>query len=122
MILHTLDATGDWLPAASPAALCAGAEAVGQLARFRLNLLRGDWWEDPDLGCDSLERMRSAPRSDAALERLASSLTASIAETPEVLSVRDVSISRGPDGRTAAYSCRLLTPYGETELAFEAEL
>ena len=43
MLLRPADASGDILPVRSSSAMLSGPEAVAQLVRYRLSLLRGEW-------------------------------------------------------------------------------
>ena len=114
MTLHAIDSTGDWLPAPSASSCCTGAEAVAHLARFRLTLFPGDWWENPALGCPVLDQMTSARLSESALSRLSDAITSYILRTPDVLSLSDVACTQ--EGQTIRYSCTLITAYGEASL------
>ena len=55
MKMRPVDASGDVLPVLSAADMQSGAEAVAVLAADRLRLLTGDWWENPEWGCEILE-------------------------------------------------------------------
>ena len=50
MILRPVDASGDLLPVLSSSDLLSGPEAVARLVQYRLSLLRGEWWENPENG------------------------------------------------------------------------
>ena len=54
------DASGDILPVLSAADLLTGIRAETQLIRDRLNLLTGDWWENPEWGNGVLELLRES--------------------------------------------------------------
>ena len=47
LLLRPVDDSGDILPVLSSSALVSGSFAVTQLVRDRLNLLSGEWWENP---------------------------------------------------------------------------
>ena len=46
MFLRPLDMSGDLLPVLSFSAMLSDAEAFAQLVRYRLSLLRWEWWEN----------------------------------------------------------------------------
>ena len=58
MLLRPADNSGDILPVISSSVLVSGSLAVTQLVRDRLNLLSGEWPENPARGCKVLEMMR----------------------------------------------------------------
>ena len=47
MLLRPVDASGDILPVLSTSVLVSDPESVVLLVRDRLNLLSGEWWENP---------------------------------------------------------------------------
>ena len=50
MILRPVDENGDVLPVLVSASLLKGTGAVARLVKDRLELLAGDWWENPAWG------------------------------------------------------------------------
>ena len=84
MLLRPVDASGDILPVLSSSDLASGAEAVVILARDRLNLLSGEWWENTAWGCAIFDMMRSARVTEADVSALASYLTGYIQQTSGV--------------------------------------
>ena len=65
MRLRPVDANGDILPVRSSGDLLSGAEAVALLVKDRLSLLRGEWWENPEMGFGILERLRPSLLTEA---------------------------------------------------------
>ena len=59
MLLRPVDASGDILPVLSTSALVSDPESVVLLVRDRLNLLSGEWWENPSWGCEIFNMIRS---------------------------------------------------------------
>ena len=109
MVIHRpVDASGDILPVLSPSALLRGAPAAAALVRERLELLAGDWWENPAWGNRALEMLRDARPADA--QALAAYLSSYIRETEGVLEVRDAEYTI--DGRKLLYSCTVDTSEG----------
>ena len=65
MVIRPVDASGDILPVLTPSAMLRGAPAAAALVRERLELLAGDWWENPAWGNRVLEMLRDARSSGA---------------------------------------------------------
>ena len=116
MILRPTDASGDILPVLSSSSLLKGAPAVARLVQDRLELLSGDWWENPARGNGILEMLRESRLTEADRQVLASYLTEYIRKTEGVEDVRDVSFR--VSGRTFSYACTVLTEDGETTLEY----
>ena len=57
MIIRPVDASGDILPVLSSADLLRGAPAVARLVQDQLELLSGDWWENPAWGNEILRML-----------------------------------------------------------------
>ena len=87
MRLRPVDETGDILPVLSPADLIPGAPAVARLVRDRLELLSGDWWENPARGNGILEMLKESRLTEADTQALANYITSYIRQTPGVLGV-----------------------------------
>ena len=110
MLLRPVDASDDILPVLSASALVSDPEAVVLLVRDRLNLLSGEWWENPAWGCEIFDMIRSGRVTENDISALASYLSSHIAATPGVRSVEDVHTA--VSGRQFTYSCRVLTEQG----------
>ena len=110
MILRPVDASGDILPVLYSAALLRGAPAVARLMKDRLELLSGEWWENPGIGFGILELLRSSRLTQDSASSLASFITAYIRETEGVLAVEDVAFS--VSGRQFNYACTVRTEEG----------
>ena len=117
MLLRPVDASGDILPVLSSSDLLSGPEAVAQLVKYRLSLLRGEWWENPEWGFFILEAMEASRLSDAETAALSAQITAYIRETPGVREVEEVRCSAA--GRQFTYSCTVRTAEGTAEVFFE---
>ncbi len=116
MLLRPVDASGDILPVLSSPDLVSGPEAVVVLVRDRLNLLSGEWWENPAWGCGIVEMIRSSRVTEADVPALASYLSGYIQATPGVESVEDVRTSVSV--RQFSYSCRVMTSSGSGEVDY----
>ena len=120
MILRPVDASGDVLPVLSSSGLLSGPEAVARLVQYRLSLLRGEWWENPENGFFLLEEMREGRITEAEASAVASQITAYIRETP---GVRDAENARFTvSGRRFSYSCTVRTEEGQADVHYSAEL
>ncbi len=83
-----------------------------QAVRSRLNLFRGEWWEDPEIGFSVPSLLLESTRMSSSTSMLAGYITAYIAQTPGVVSVDASSVFT--DGHSMFYSCRVLTAYDST--------
>ena len=102
-----VDDAGDILPVLSSADLLRGPLAVAQLVRERLDLLTGDWWENPAAGNEIQEMLRESGRTEADCQALAAYLSSYIRETPGVQEVNDVVFSA--EGKSFSFSCSVVT-------------
>ena len=116
MIHRPLDEAGDILPVLSSGDLLRGTEAVAALVRERLNLLTGDWWENPAWGNEALDMLQESRLTEEESQTLASYLSTYIRETPGVRDVTGVSFSA--EGRTFRYSCTVETDTGSAEISY----
>ena len=120
MLLRPVDASGDILPVLTSSSMLSGPEAVARLAEYRLSLLRGEWWENPEKGFFILETLQESRITEADAASVSSMITAYIRETPGVREVEDVRFS--VNGRQLLYACEILTEEGTAALKFEEEL
>ena len=120
MLLRPVDASGDILPVLSASALISDPESVVLLVRDRLNLLSGEWWENPSWGCEIFDMIRSGRVTENNVPALASYLSSYIASTPGVQSVEDVHTA--VSGRQFTYSCRVLTGQGSGDIQYTTSL
>ena len=116
MRLRPTDDTGDILPVRNTAALLTGAEAAAELVRCRLNLLPGEWWENPDHGCAVFRMLREERLTAADKTALAAYLTEYIRTTPGVRTVDRVSAA--VTGRQFTFSCEIRTDDGTADVSF----
>ena len=105
-----VDDAGDILPVLSSADLLRGPLAVAQLVRERLDLLTGDWWENPAAGNEIPEMLRESGRMEADCQALAAYLSSYIRETPGVQEVNDAAFS--VEGSRFRYTCTVITDNG----------
>ena len=119
MILRPVDAAGDILPVASSSDLLSGPEAVARLAAYRLSLLKGDWWENPEDGFFVLEFMKEERFSEANAGMFASLVTEFLRSVDGVFEVDDVQFV--VDGRVFRYSCQLVTEEETAALEYDFE-
>ena len=115
MRLHCSDDTGDWLPCRSAGDTKTGAGAVRQLVDYRLNLLTGEWWENPEHGNPMLDLLRER-LSEANANAATYALTSYLAETPGVLSLENV--KGAIQGRQYIYSATALTGEGSFGISY----
>ena len=115
MVLRPMDASGDILPILKPGDTLTGAAAIARLAAHLLQLLAGEWWEDPRHGNEVLDMLASR-MSASDLPAFSSYISTYILQTPGIVDVRDVSCSL--TGRTASFRCTLVTESGEESLEY----
>ena len=120
MVLRPVDASGDILPVLSTSVLVSDPESVVLLVRDRLNLLSGEWWENPAWGCEVFEMMRSGRVTVQDISALSSYLCSYIGATRGVRSVEDVHTA--VSGRQLTFSCRVLTEDGSGEVSYSMSL
>ena len=111
------DESGDILPVLSSSDLLRGVRATARLVTDRLQLLAGDWWENPAWGNPIADMLRETRFTEADLQPLASCLSSYIRETPGVQVVRDEAWSA--EGRTFRYSCTVDAADGSAEITYE---
>ena len=116
MVLRPVDENGDILPVLMSASLLKGVDAVARLVKDRLEMLTGDWWENPAWGNEVLEMMRSSRLTEADTQALANYITSYIRQTDGVLEVEDVVFS--VEGKQFSYSCLVDTEEGSAEINY----
>ena len=116
MTIRPVDDTGDILPVLAASDLLSGPPAVTALVRDRLNLLSGEWWENPAWGCEIFEMLRSSRVTEQDVPALISYLVSYIQSTSGVVSVEDVATA--VRGRRFSFSCRVVTRDGGGDVVF----
>ena len=116
MNMRPVDENGDVLPVLTSSGLVRGAEAVALLVTDRLDLLAGDWWENPQKGNSTLEMLKDTRLTEADRQALGTYLSSYIRETDGVQDVRDVVFS--VEGRRFSFSCTVISEYGESDIHF----
>jgi len=109
--LRPMDDRGDILPVTRSADLVSGARAVALLARCRLRLHRGEWWENPALGSPALALLREEPADGETAARLTEALAAELRAVPGVAAVEEARVI--PEGRELLFTCLIETTEGE---------
>ena len=120
MLLRPLDESGDILPVLSSSALASGSLAVVQLVRDRLNLLSGEWWENPAWGCEIFDMLRSPRVTEQDAPALSSYLVSYIQSTAGVVSVEEVRTA--VNGRQFSFSCKVITGDGDGEVYYSLNI
>ena len=117
MIMRPVDENSDVLPILSSLDSVKGAQAVALLVRDRLDLLAGEWWENPKKGNSILEMLQDSRLTEADQQALATYLSSYIRETDGVQEVRDVAFSI--QGRRFSFSCTVETDNGSATINYE---
>ena len=120
MRLRPTDSAGDILPVLNTTVLLTGAEAAAELVRCRMNLLTGEWWENPGHGCAAVNMLREGRLTAADKTALAAYITNYIRATPGVRTVDRVSAS--VTGRQFTFSCEIRTEDGTADISWEASM
>ena len=120
MLLRPVDASGDILPVLYVSSMLVGAEAVTALVRDRLNLLAGEWWENPSHGCAVVDMLRQGRVTEVDKSSLASYITSYILATPGVVSVEKVFVR--VSGREFSYSCVVIADGGSGMVSYSASV
>ena len=113
MLCRPLDADDDMRPVGNKNQMLSGKEAVLKAVKSRLHLLLGEWWENENLGFVVPSLIYEGIRTEEGRTMLVNYITAYIAQTPGVVAVRDV--AGAVEGRALAYTCTIITEYGEIE-------
>ena len=116
MIIRPEDENGDILPVLVSASLLKGAGAVTRLVKDRLELLTGDWWENPAWGNPVIDMLKESRLTEADTQALANYITSYIRQTDGVLEVENVVFS--VEGKTFSYSCLVDTEDGSAEIDY----
>ncbi len=116
MIIRPVDENGDILPVLVSASLLKGAGAVARLVKDRLELLTGDWWENPAWGNAVIDMLKGSRFTEADTQALANYITSYIRQTDGVLEVEDVVFS--VEGKQFFYSCQMDTEDGSAEISY----
>lgn len=116
--MRPVDPSGDVLPVLSAADMQSGAEAVAVLAADRLRLLTGDWWENPEWGCEILDLIRDSRLTEKDAQAVSTYLASYVRETPGVQDVRDEKWEI-VDSRLR-WSCTVITAFGNAEVRYES--
>ena len=117
MIYRPVDENGDALPVLSASDLLRDTGAVAALAKNRLALLAGDWWENPTWGNAIVEMLKESRLTEADGRAIASYLSSYVRETAGVLDVRDVQYSM-EEGRLC-FSCVIESDKGSANVQYE---
>ena len=90
---------------------------MARLVKDRLELLAGDWWEDPEQGNEILELLWESRLTEADGQALSASLLSYIRETPGVDETGDITFSA--DGKQFLFSCTVQAGSGTAEVEYE---
>ena len=117
MTIRPVDEHGDVLPVLTSSDLVKGASAIALLVRDRLDLLTGDWWENPEKGNSLLRMLQDSRLTEADQQALGTYLSSYIRETDGVQDVRDVVFS--VVGRQFSFACTVVTDNGTANINYE---
>ena len=110
MRIRPVDQNGDVLPVLYVLEMVSGAPAVARLAEDRLNLLVGDWWENPAWGNEILRMLQEGRLTEADAQSLSTYLAGYVRNTSGVKEVQDEKWDL--DGGRFSWGCTVITEYG----------
>ena len=117
MIVRPVDENGDMIPISRSSQMISGAKAVAQIAKQRLTLYFGEWWENESAGFRLPQFLTDGVRRENA-EMLVKYISSYLAGTSGVTGVDGAALEF--DGRKMIYGC-VLHVGGESE-ELEVEL
>ena len=117
MLLRPVDASGDILPVLSTSVLVSDPESVVLLVRDRLNLLSGEWWENPAWGNEILRMLQEGRLTEADAQSLSTYLAIYVRGTAGVKEVQDERWALV--GGRFSWGCTVITEYGKAEVEYE---
>ena len=110
MRIRPEDENGDVLPVLHTGEMLSGYRAVAKLVEDRLNLLTGDWWENPSWGNEILRMLQEGRLTEADAQAVSTYLAEYVRETAGVRDVRNEKWS--VTGRRFGWECTVITEYG----------
>lgn len=116
MRYRKLDVFGDYSFGKGKQDLTFGIDAVAQAVQTRLNLLKGEWWEDTEDGIPLFEKVLGAPGSQDNIFIIDGILKSRILSTPGVLEIAKFESDFNNSTREYRFHCTLNTSYGSLEL------
>jgi len=113
MKIRPLDGNGDIMPVTKLEDLIEGAPAVSQVITMRMQLLYGEWWEDPELGFRVPEFLAGNARSGD-VDLLAKYIASYVSDTQNVMGVENVSAVYS--SHRIVFYCLAVTDEGESSV------
>lgn len=107
----------DYDPVFVPAAALTDLEAVRQAIQTRLELFRGEWWENIDEGTPMFQLVLGAPGSPRSIAVMEAALTARIKGTPYVTAVTSIQSTFDRKTRKYSYSATAETSFGTVAIS-----
>jgi hypothetical protein len=93
----------------------AGIPAVVQAVRFRLQLFRGEWFMNMDIGVPYLtEILGDASKQPGLIARATAAFAAAILDTPSVISILQLNVSVDPNTRAMTVTWQAQCQFGNT--------
>lgn len=91
MLVRPVDENGDMMPISYASQMLEGGDAVGQVARQRLELYYGEWWEDETAGFRIPQFLATGVRKEN-LELMEKYISSYVKRTEGVESISDTSV------------------------------
>lgn len=103
MVTRPLDSDGDVLPVLTSTVLSRGKSSAAQVIKYYLDLMGGEWWENPSHGNQVLIMLKSKRYTTANADELSDYLTSYVRKMSAVESVDNVNYSI--EGSQFQWSC-----------------
>lgn len=117
MKMRPIDTDKDVLPVLSSMDMLDAGEALAALIDDKLNLLLGEWWEQPSYGNAIFSMIKESRMTPSDVNTLSNYLSDFIRSTPGVLDVTNIKSSIA--NREFVYSCTVEYDKGTLNVSYE---
>jgi len=114
MIYRRLDSNGEYSFGRNSQDFISETDAVAQAVQTRLNLLKGEWWEDADDGLPLFQNILGSSGSNQNIRVIDNIIKKRINETAGVLSIDSFVSSYNSEIRAYNYQATITTIYSTT--------
>lgn len=111
MRYRMLDVNGDYSFGSGQQNFTYGSYAVAQAINTRLAFLKGEWWEDLEIGLPLFQNILGQQGTPDNIEIVDLLIKQTIADTQDVTEIKNFDSSY--ENRIYIFSCTVITKYGE---------